>query len=233
MSTLPLDTRVDSVLRSPLFYGIASAECSEIVSIAQERHFAKGETIFRQGDPVKFTFLLISGRVKITETSPGGDDVILSMRASGEVVGGLGLAPNSPHTRTAQALERCHMLVWKAGDFQTLAERYPALALNASQVLSERLQVLEERFHELATQPVAPRLARTLVRLLEQNQDGRREPAPISLTHEELAQMTGMTSFTVSRLLSDWEQRGILASQRRSVLIKDLLGLRTLAKRAA
>ena len=46
MSTLPLDTRVDSVLRSPLFYGIASAECSEIVSIAQERHFAKGETIF-------------------------------------------------------------------------------------------------------------------------------------------------------------------------------------------
>jgi CRP-like cAMP-binding protein len=233
MSTVPLEARADCVQGSTLFRGIAPTDCAEIVLRAKERRFAKHETIFRQGDPVKFIFLLVSGWVKITETSQGGADVILSMRSSGEVVGGLGLAPNSPHTRTAQALERCHMLVWEAGDFQTLAERYPALALNSSQILSERLQILEERFHELATQPVAPRLARTLVRLLEQSQSGTQKPAPIGLTHEELAQMTGMTSFTVSRLLSEWEQRGIIASHRRSVLIKDLLGLRTLAKGAA
>ncbi|PYX84235.1 MAG: hypothetical protein DMG70_06875 [Acidobacteria bacterium] len=46
-------------------------------------------------------------------------------------------------------------------------------------------------------------------------------------------QMTGMTSFTVTRLLSEWEQRGIIASHPRSVLIKDLLGLRTHGKGAA
>jgi CRP-like cAMP-binding protein len=204
-------------------------ECAEIISLAQEQRFAQRQTIFRQGDPVKFIFVLISGRVKIIETSRGGTEVILSTRRQGEVVGGLGLIPGSPHTRTALALERCHMFIWEAEEFHSLFERYPKLALNSSRILSERLRELEQRFQELATQPVAPRLARTLVRLFNEDEDAIRKPAPIALSNEELAQMTGMTSFTVSRLLSEWEQRGILISQRRCVLIKDLPGLKALA----
>jgi CRP-like cAMP-binding protein len=233
MSTLSLDVRVASVQRSALFNGFMSAQCDEIVSLAHERCFAKHQTIFRQGDPVKFIFVLISGRVKITETSEAGAEVILSIEKAGEIVGELGLMPDGSHTRTAQALERCHMLMWEAGKFQTLFDRYPALALNSFHILSDRLRVFEQRFQELATQPVATRLARMLVRLLEQNEKGTRGRAPIGLSHEELAQMTGMTSFTVSRLLCEWEQRGIITSHRRSVLIKDLLGLRMLAKGAA
>ncbi|HKN36279.1 MAG TPA: Crp/Fnr family transcriptional regulator [Terriglobales bacterium] len=233
MSTRSLDVRAAALQSSALFSGLLLAECGEIVSLARERYFAKRQTIFRQGDPAKFIFVLVSGRVKITETSHSGVEVILSIEEAGEVIGELGAMPDASRTRTAQALERSHMLMWEAGEFQTLLERYPALVLNSTHILSERLRVLEERFQELATEPVAPRLARTLVRLLEPDENGTRKPAPISLSREELAQMTGMTSFTVSRLLCDWEQRGIISNHRRSVLIKDLPGLRTLASGTA
>jgi CRP-like cAMP-binding protein len=223
------DVQAARARRSALFNGLTPTECGEIVSRGQQRCFARHQTIYRQGDPVKFIFVLISGRVKITETSPAGAEVILSIEEAGGIVGELRVVPGGSHMRTALALERCAVLTWEAQEFQKLLERYAGLAVNSSHILSERLRVLERRFQELATEPVAPRLARTLVRLLEPNENGSRESAPINLSHEELAQMTGMTSFTVSRLLRDWEQRHIVTSRRRSVLIKDLPGLRTLA----
>ena len=233
MSMLPAYSPVPCVQRSHLFSGLMLEECGEIVSLAQERSFARHQTVYRQGEPAKFISILVSGRVKITETSQGGAEVILAIEEAGGVVGELWVVPGGVHARTAEALERCHMLLWDAGVFQTLFERYPTLVLNLSYILSERLRVLERRFQELATEPVAPRLARTLLRLLDPNENGTRESVPIGLSHEELAQMTGMTSFTVSRLLRDWEQRDIVTSRRRSVLIKDLPGLRTLANTTA
>ena len=115
--------------------------------------------------------------MKSSETSHGGAEVTLSTEEAGEVIGAnLGhVVCFSPPT--AQALE----LVCEAGKFQARSELYPALRFNSSQILSERLPMLEERSHELATQPVAPRLARTLVRLLEQNQNGTQKPVPIGL----------------------------------------------------
>ena len=89
--------------------------------------------------------------MKSSETSHGGAEVTLSTEEAGEVIGAnLGhVVCFSPPT--AQALE----LVCEAGKFQARSELYPALRFNSSQILSERLPMLEERSHEFATQPVA------------------------------------------------------------------------------
>ena len=86
--------------------------------------------------------------MKITETSQAGAEVILSIEEAGEVVGGLGVMPGGSRTRTAQALERCHMLMSEAGKFQTLFERYPRLP-SIRLILSEHLRVLEDRFQDV------------------------------------------------------------------------------------
>jgi CRP-like cAMP-binding protein len=233
MTTVAPNGLVACVLGLPLFQGLTLSDCAEIVSLAQERLFWKNQTIFREGDPVKSVFVVVSGRVKITETSRAGSEVILNIEESGGPVGELGLTAGCSHTRTAQALERCHVLVWEATRFQAFCEQYPKLTVKSVWMLSERLRVLEARFQELATEHVAPRLALTLVRLLERKGNGAPKPAPIGLSHEELAQMTGMTLSTVSRLLSEWERRGIVTIRYKSILIKDLSGLITLAKGAA
>lgn len=88
--------------------------------------------------------------------------------------------------------------------------------------MADRLQQLEERFRELATEQVAPRLARMLVRLLQHVGRPMESAVRVDLSRDELAQMTGTTLFTVSRLLSQWEERGIVRTTRGAVMVQDL-----------
>src|ERR1700739_2098060 len=148
MTTVCRNRRAAYVQGLPIFQDLTLSDRAEILSLAQERRFAKNQTIFCRGDPVKFIFLLVSGRVKITEPSRAGEEVILSIEKSGEAVGSFGLAPSRSHTRTAQALERCHVLVWEGSRFQALCEQYPALAVTSVWMANERLRVLQERFRE-------------------------------------------------------------------------------------
>ena len=224
-----LAARVTCVQQSPLFWGLSPAECTEVASTARELRFGNRETIFREGDPVGSVSVLASGRVKITQLGRSGAEVILRVKGTGEVVGGLGVQPGGPHFLTAQTREPCVVLVWEARKFELLEDRFPALRRNTVRIFAERLRILEQMFLELATEQVAPRLARMLVRLLEQSALNQEHAVRIDLSREELAQMTGTTLFTVSRILCDWEQRGIIQTQRKAVLVQDPRSLVALA----
>ncbi len=189
-----------------------------MASAAQQRSLKRGEMLFFEGDAVRHVSLLCSGRMKVTQLGPGGQQVILRLKTPGEIISELGLPLNSPHSSTAQALEPSQVLLWEAPQFEALSESFPILHRNVARLLAGRLQQLEERFREMATERVAPRLARTLVRLLDIGQpaDGG---IRIGLSRDELAQMTGTTLFTVSRLLSQWEELGIVGTRREAVLV--------------
>ena len=88
------------------------------------------------------------------------------------------------------------------------------------------LQELEERFRELSTERVAPRVARQLIRLQEQPGWPQKGEVEIRLSREGLAQMTGTTLYTISRLLSAWEAHGLVTCRRESVMISDVPALR-------
>jgi CRP-like cAMP-binding protein len=124
----------------------------------------------------------------------------------------------------------CRALVWDAPTFKALVARYPVLHQNMVRILSEDLGELEERFREVATERVAPRVARQLVRLLARIGRSANGAVEVSLTREELAQMTGTTLFTVSRLLSAWEERGMVKPRRESVTVCDVALLRAMSK---
>src|SRR5260370_40331775 len=99
-------------------------------------------------------------------------------------------------------------------------------------ILGKRLQVLECRFQEISSVKAATRLARELVRMLPQIGRGVDDVLEINLSHEELAQMTAITTFTVSRLLTRWERQGIVSLRPLSVKILDLLCLVAIAQLA-
>jgi CRP-like cAMP-binding protein len=132
----------------------------------------------------------------------------------------------------AQALSASTALIWEASAFHALADRFPALWRNITTVAAQRIQELEERYREISTQTVATRLSHQLLRLFSQlgrrvNGNGTLE---ISLSREELAQMTGTTLFTVSRLLSEWKERGVLTPGRECISVHDIQALREFAE---
>ena len=103
-----------------------------------------------------------------------------------------------------------------------------------AQLLEQELSDAQGRFVEIASLDAPRRIAHALLRLV--NQAGRKEAAGIRidfpLSQQDLAALTGTTLFTVSRTLTCWERRGLLAGGRRTVLVRDLSALTNLATAA-
>jgi CRP-like cAMP-binding protein len=209
----------------PLFSNISPADCREIISAARKEDYSRRQTIYLEGDPVRKIVLLTSGCVKIVQVGQNGCEVILRLTGPGEALGMVGSNGQSRHCSAAKALRASTAFVWDAAVFDSLAARFPALRRNTAHILCKCLEELEGRFREISTEKVATRLSHEMLRLL--NQIGRRANGgvQINLSREELAQLIGTTLFTVSRLLSDWDRRGIVTTRRESVTVKSLPAL--------
>jgi CRP-like cAMP-binding protein len=220
--------KVTLLQQSPLFANISPADCRQIVTAARESEFLRRVTIFLEGDPIRRVILLTSGSVKVVRLGQNGTEVILRLAGPGDVLEMTAFPDQCRHCSMAQGLTASTALIWEANAFEALAERFPALRSNIIKVAAQRLQELEERYREISTEKVATRLSHQLLRLF--NQLGRRVNGngtlKINLSREELAQMTGTTLFTVSRLLSEWKECGVLTVGRESVSVHDIQALR-------
>ena len=118
-------------------------------------------------------------------------------------------------------MEQCHALTWEYSKLQNLLDQYPQIRNNINQILSSRLDELEERFREVATEDVAKRLALALLRLVKKAGKPTHGGTEVQLSREELAQMTGTTLFTISRILSRWSEEGFVLPRRQAVVVRD------------
>lgn len=217
-----------SMCASALFTGLTERECSEVVSCGRARTFPRNQLLYAQGQPVNCLILLQSGSVKHTQLSANGEEVLLWMSGSGEALNLQTEAIPRGYSCSARAMEQCKALVWDYARAQALLVQYPQIGKNISQILASRLKELEERFREIATEKVATRLAFALLRLLKQVGKVSHEGTQVFLSREELAQMTGTTLFTISRILSRWAEQGFVVPRREAILISNLKGLESI-----
>jgi CRP/FNR family transcriptional regulator, nitrogen oxide reductase regulator len=229
---LARDGALGCIRRAPLFRGLSFQQHGELASIARQCDYGRRKTIFRENDPIRSVFVIASGRVKTTQLSRGGKEVLLRVDKRGEVLDGFGLFPGETHSVTAQTIEPCRVFSWEVQAFDAFAERVPMLHRNAVGILSARLRMLQERFRDMATKRVPQRLARLLLDLFNQSTENTSSTA-IDLSCEELAQMTGTTLFTVSRLLCDWAEQGIIQPERKMVVVESLPALLQVAEETA
>jgi CRP-like cAMP-binding protein len=206
----------------PLFRGLDEAALKIAAVDARVVRAASGRSFFREGDAAKFFFVLRRGRVKFTQISPEGHEVILRVIGPGEPFGGVAaIEDNGTYPVTVRALEASEAYAWDGAKITALMYRYPSIAVNAARMIARRLHDLQRRHQELMTDRVERRIARAILRLAEHS--GRAVAAGVEidfpLSRQDLAQMTGTTLFTVSRTLSGWEDAGIIVTARRRVTV--------------
>jgi CRP-like cAMP-binding protein len=213
------------VERAPLFRGLDGAACSELVRCAHDQRGARRERFFRQGDPADHVMLLCAGRLKLTQVAASGAELILRLIGPSEAFGALDAVPGGTYACSAEALEPSHALAWERAVLDGFAERHPLLLRNSVRIVTERLRSLEQRCGELATQRVPQRVAQSLLRLV--GQIGQAVPGGVlvSISREDLAQLSGTTLFSVSRLLGEWEARGLVTPRREGAIVLDAQGL--------
>jgi CRP-like cAMP-binding protein len=226
-----LNHKAARVRHLPLFSGISPAACVEIVSAAHEKVFSRGQAIFFQDDPEEQVILLTSGSVKTTQLGRDGTEVILRLNGPGDLIGATDLGSRSLHRSTARASVSSKAFVWNATVFEALLARFPIVRNNAARMLGGHLRELEERFREISTENVPMRLGHEIVRLANRVGERVNDAIKISLSCEELAQLTGTTLFTVSRHLSQWKDQGIVSTRRREVMVHDPQALAELSER--
>jgi CRP-like cAMP-binding protein len=226
-----LNHKAARVRHLPLFSGVSPAASLEIVSAAHEKFFPRRQIIFIQDDPDEQVILLTSGSVKTTQLGEDGTEVILRLNGPGDLIGATGLGSRNLNRSTARALGPSRGFISGATVFEGLLQRFPMLRHNVARMLGDHLRELEERFREISTENVPMRLGHEIVRLANRVGERVNGAVRISLSCEELAQLTGTCLFTVSRHLSQWKQEGIVSTGRRAVLVHDPQALAELSER--
>ena len=219
-------------MECPIFKGLTATETTAVAQSAQLRKIKAGEFFFYEGEPADHFFVVTAGLVRLSQITAEGKQVILHMFAPGNsmaIVATLGIALNPA---SAEAIEDAEALVWDSQTIQQLMNTYPVIAVNSMKMLANRFRQLQDRYRELATERVERRVARTLLRLAQQVgvKTSTGIKIDMSLTREDVAQMTGTTLYTVSRILSSWEQAGLVNTGRESVEIISPHGMVVIAE---
>lgn len=208
----------------PLFVGLSPEDVRVVASQARVMAASRREAFYRQGQPAQVFFVLRRGRAKLAQVSPDGHEVILRIIGAGEPLGTIAaVEPHSTYPVSAVAIEPSEAFGWDGAAITTLMHRYPALAVNAMKVTARRLHDLQRQHREWMTERAEKRIALALLRLLEQSGEGalRGRQITFSLAQQDLAQMAGTTTFTVSRTLGSWQAAGVIETGRRRLLIRE------------
>jgi CRP/FNR family transcriptional regulator, nitrogen oxide reductase regulator len=224
---------ISLVAQLPLFAGLTAADLAEVLREARSSRFARSSAVFEQGADATSFFLLLHGHVRASKTTPSGEQIVVRYVAPGEI---FGVAPaiGLPHyPATATAVDDSVVLVWPATAWPRLVARFPQLATNTLQTVGSRLQESHTRVVEISTQQVEQRVAHALLRLAKQS--GRKLDHGIEIdfpiSRQDIAQMTGTTLHTVSRILSGWEQAGLVESGRQRIVLREPHKIFVLAER--
>jgi CRP-like cAMP-binding protein len=189
---------------------------------------------FFQGDPAAYFYILTSGRVKLLQSNPAGQQVNLRTIREWQVFAALGaVRPDALYPVTAQALEPSAALAIESSFLHEMMQTRPYLNFGLMQLMTGYIQEMQIRYKELATERLDRRLALTLLRLASQIGTRLQENEPaveIPLSRQDLAEASGSTMFTVSRTLAEWERLGLVEAGRERVVIRNPHGLVKIAE---
>lgn len=193
------------------------------------RSIEEGAFFFFQGDPATYFYILIEGRAKLLQTNPAGQQVNLRTINAWQMFGALGaVRENAVYPATAQALEPSTALAIESSFLKEMMQTRPHLSVNLMQLMTGYIMEMQERYRELATERVERRIALTVLRLAGQvgkRLEGKEMSVELPLSRQDVAEASGTTVFTVSRVLADWERRGLVEAGRERVVIRNPHGL--------
>ncbi|MEN5157818.1 Crp/Fnr family transcriptional regulator [Achromobacter spanius] len=178
--------------------------------------------------------MLLHGCLKVTQITSEGDQVVVRYVNPGDMFGLACAMRQSCYPASVLAVQESVCLAWPASAWEGFMGSHPQLGAIALQTMGQRLQDAHLRIQELSTDEVEQRVARAILRLVEQSGQPTHDGIGISfpITRQDVAEMTGTTLHTVSRLLSDWKQRGIVSSGRKRIVLRSPAALARLSQTA-
>ena len=155
----------ESLKKSPLFQGASTAELEAALQVSGRSRLTKGEFFFHQGEPADHFYVIVEGRVRLSQLTPEGHQVIIHFMGPGDGMGIIVALSNTTYPLSAEVVKDCLALSWDYEATISLMKQYPRLALNGLRLVANRFHELQNRYRELSTERVERRVARAVLRL--------------------------------------------------------------------
>ena len=219
---------------SPFLAALTDDDARDLRALGRVRSYAPGDAIFHQGDEPAGIHVMLSGRVKVSMSTPGGKNVILAFRGPGDILGELAAIGGGSRTTAVRAIEPVGTLFVSTTDFLRFLDTHPRASMNLVLVLIERLRYSDDGRLEFAAHDVVGRVARRLVELCERFGETAAKPGgavevPLALSQEELASWTVSSREAVVKAVRLLREFGWIETRRRRIVVRDLDALRRYA----
>jgi CRP-like cAMP-binding protein len=216
----------------PLFAAMDRQQLDEALALAHSHHYPKGSVVFSQGENAHSFFVLLHGRLRVTQTTPAGEQIVVRFVAPGDMFGVAMALRRDTYPGTATAVIDSLALIWPSSAWAGLMANNPAFAANALETVGNRLQEAHARLREISTEDVERRIAHAVLRLAQEagRDTGEGQLIDFPVSRQDIAEMTGTTLHTVSRIMSAWEAAGLVESGRRRIVVCDAARLSTIAE---
>ena len=218
----------------PLFQRVGADDRQRLLNVSEIRVYERGDHVFQEGDPSDFFVAVVTGRVKVYKRTPAGGEVILEMFGPGGLLGAVAVYESRAYPASAEALESTACLRIPRPTFFGLLEQHPSLVRGLLSSLSLRMVELTSRLAELTSGRIEVRFARLFLKLADQL--GRMEHGttfiPLTLSRQDLADLTGTTIETTIRIMSRWNKDDVVRTEHEGFVIVDRGALDALASRS-
>ncbi len=213
--------------RVPLLADLPTEELDALAARLKPLRHAKGDVIFRRGDPGSSLYIIEAGLVNITLSSRAGQQMILARMGSGDLFGEMALLDGEPRSANAIAAEPCQFLLLERDDFISFLEARPKIAIRMLIILGRRLRQGDEIVQDAAFLDVPARLARIILQLADTAGQPSEDGIVIGpLAQTELGGMVGARRETVNKWMKFYERRGLIRSERGRITVLKPDGLR-------
>jgi CRP/FNR family transcriptional regulator len=213
------------------FCQLSPAAVKDFDAIKSTSTYPKGSLLFMEKQDARGVFVLCEGEVKLSISSSEGKTLIMRVAKSGEILGLMAGMSGVPYEVTAETIRPCQVAFIRREDFQRFVAKYPEASQGVARQMTMQYQAACEQLHTLGLSVSAQeKLARLLLSWSassQQTKEGSRTKIP--LTHEEIAEFIGTTRETVTRTLSDFKFRNLVAIQGSTMMIPNRAALATCA----
>ena len=203
----------DYLEQTQLFSDLTADERSSVTGHIAIREFQKGQVILFEEDANKYMYSVLSGEVKVFHTTEEGKESIVAFHGVGESFGEVSLIDQQAIPATVVALERSLVLIIGRDDFFELIRTQPKVMHKLLLLLTGRLRLAWNQVRMLHFKDASYRIMTSIKDLSME----RGEPVPegvllkVRLTHQNIADMTGLTRETLTRNIDKWKKKRLLS----------------------
>lgn len=215
-------------LRSNGFFcQLAPPSLKEFEAVKSTATYPAGAILFLEKQDPRGVFVLCQGEVKLSISSSGGKTLILRIAKPGEILGLMSAISGNSYEVTAETLHPCQVAFIRRDDFLRFLAKHPEVYQGVVKQLSSLYQGACEQLRTVGLSSSAPeKLARVLLDWSSGGKETKQgTQIKVPLTHEEIAEFIGTTRETVTRTLSDFKTRQLVALQGSTMMISDRAAL--------